>query len=1534
MKKSTRIISMILVLLTVVGLLPISLFAVGESDTGGSIQASALPDAVKGKGGIADKTTYSKLLASGISADDIIFYSDFNDRTVGKASDFAYSGSPLYVVNKDDSLQWTNVDEAGTDKAATFTKATSGQLYLNVRNKGVAVTTEQLAKDNNIPGDKGFVFQADFKRGDKLMSGTLFHIIERITASPNGASLVCVDVSGNLYAGGSASGEVIGCLSKDLFTTITVYVEPESDKYWIYVNGVNVNEDGYKLTFYNELTTPFYLSDARIYQLNPANGLGENAMSVDNLQLYYVGDDFTSDDYLGLSSDKEGFVTDGTGIRYYHNGTLLGKGTYNVDGLQYTFDSNGHLVTKTVTSVVNLSGDLDTKSRSTEDIKNAIVGGTLLARNMNILRDGYTYEWAANTYGKALSLPTTVADWSEYDALEFSIYSDGVKQLFTYLQVVNSVKKTSSGDSYYGRYIFFGDTAVTAYDKDGKNKKTHAAGFGYEGWYNLTLDLSSFSQNRYAGWTDMNTIAFSTSGWELATGYDSTGKTPVINTENSALNFAAINLVKYEVVKDLSDYVTMIDGQLVPMFGQVGFKKIGDVNVYYDPQTQTLVRNTTKWLIEEDKAYTFDAYGKGTPANGFYVQGGHTYYAVDGVLKIENFELSGKTYKVNGNGSIVGVYGETYADWTPYAEYEAWAHTGSSYLFSEDFTAYKDKIYDNRGGSGTFPTSGSYYLGTALKYTGARMVTESDGNVYFEFGNHYEYVDPYISFWFPKNTSNSVVFDFDVKLGDNWNAECSLFQPISNADAATGAERLFGGGMRINREGYIYADGASGELLYKLSSDTFTRISLVIDPTARSYSVYANGVKIFKKTNYAGEKSKNVEELRMFQFTTMRDKSSICIDNLYVYAGTAPEKVAETQTLRNGKVTENGVTRLYNNGVMLTEYQGDDYYSPLNGMLIAHANMNGTFSSKLYKNGELVTEVGFHEIDGIAYYVKDKSGAVYVDTDKMVMIDGDYYVFGADGAVRTVLVTKSTTLIDLDDFANQSGLEIAYDTENGYHLKFKNGLNATTYYYDKETNYEAGKNLKQYLELTIYAPGEFNETDLQFIFGRQTRYYGVKKSGDNWVLTGDYKLNLDSYANATGCTVEKTDTFVENLSYDGMITVGGYVYEIQKDGAATGEYYIYYFGTDKKYNTRWSYNYLPTSVIKLDELGEGWHTITVDITGLGTTFLRHQDFFQLNISGWDINKTQSWNTSGAKDQVYEDLDKCDFRFGELKVYTVGACVDYSTVTKAGWTEGNTHYFDKSGNVLTGAQKIGDFYYDFAKDGVCNGKLTGTVAIGEYVLGDDGKYTFVNKNKMVVEGVLLVADEGQDETIKEFGDKIYVIDSNDELISDKLIEHKDKYYYLDENGEGSLANGFITSGEGDEAKEKFYTEGELGNGELVVNEGTGEKMFFEEGEGTGALVVDDDGMVVYGDDGRYDQKTDRPVLITLKIAAPEADEKVVKFYHMSGKGYKYALAEIEGYTVKIKINGEDADKIEIASVTADTTISVTYEANETNTEAEQ
>lgn len=1541
MKKSTRIISMLLVLITVIGLLPLSLFAVGEKAAVGSeITAAEMPEAVKGKGGIADKTTLDKILRSGyVAEEDVIMFANFNGLTAGKAngetmaqqsdknSDFFGSENTKVVVKGGSGSpawkQLANGDIALSFSDGVATSSGNRDVYFDIVNKGLA--SNGLENCLALPADRSFVFQMDVKRGEKLMECAGFiSAVERSGGGPNGVRLVGVDTAGRLYVSGDSS-ITLGYLSKDVFTTITVYVDPGENgvggRYWVYINGVLVSEEGYAFGYNG--SNPFRLNAFRIYQVhftmnsgNTADSgnqeLSADAITFDNLQSYYVADSFKPEYFVGLDNAGDRFVQGEEGIRFYKDGALLGKGTFELDGFDYTFNDNGYLVTKNLTPVVDMYGMLDVIANNGDTIYKTVsdnVNITMLARSTSVLKDGFTYEWFSNKSGRTLILPTTLLDWSDYDALEISLWTNEVEQLFTYLSLMSPTPQKAF--AYYGKYVYFGDTAVTAYKSNG-NPVNHGVGLGIENWYNLTVDFDGLSGSvTGTTWANIPEIRFNTVGWNLDAKFQSDKKTLAINTKDVSVHFSGFNLVKYEVVENLGDVLTEIDGKLVPSFGQIGFKEVDGLSLYYDPYSQKLVKNTTKWIAEQNMGYTFDENGVGTLANGFHVIGGDSYHFVDGVMATVDFELEGKTYKVDGNGVIRGIYGENYADWTPYAAYDGAAHdANATYITSIDFQSYAGNVYDNRGANGALSiTSGSSKLNCVIKSTGARMVTEADGNVYMEFGNYYDSVDPYLNLDVTAaKPKTSTVFEFDLKLGETWNATASLFALISAADSSvSGSARVNTGGLQINPQGYVYR--TEGQNLFKLSSEEFTRVSVVVDPTAKTYSVYANGVCVYTNSKYTSDsRVVNIGEFRMLQFVVKNDVSSICIDNFYVYAGNAPQKTVAA-TLRNGAVEENGTERFYNNGVMMSGEQNGAYYSPINGVRIAPENMNGSFGKKLYKNGELVTELGFNEVDGKLYYVSATDGSVY--HTNMYVIDGNLYFFNADGSLNVSIASKEEELVSVQNFVNalSDRLEVGYDS-TGAHVKFKNGvMHETRYYFDKPQNLLT----KKYLEIDVYIPEEYNEVDFQFIYGTTNRYYGIKRTESAGKVT--YALNneiaYEHVLKAEGYKFVDETSANQKFTYDKISIEGKVLKQVDKDGNPTGKYYVF---------KKWDYNCMPSEILKLDEMTPGWNTVRVELPSASDKAygqLKNVDFFQLNIAGWGMNTTRDWNTTGKDSFIYPDADKCDFRFSALRVGTYDACVDYSVIANAGFAEDGS-YVGVNGEKLTGIQNIDGVWYVFSDKGEYEGTLNGLHKV-EYYEYTEGTYVLRMENRVFVDGVMQLAKTDDGNLVVQIDEKVYLTNKDGLLVKNEIVQNdKDQYFFIDGDGEGTIANGF-------EADDKFYVDGYLGNGELTVDGDTEEKMYFKDGDGKSAYVVKEDGMVVYGEDGKQVEIKNLPVLITLKITKPGETETVLSFYQSYGKNFKYVPAEIDGYVAVITVNGVEADAIELDSVTENTEIVITYGA---------
>lgn len=247
MKKSTRIISVLLALITVVGLLPLSLFAASE--------AKSSTDITK------------HLDEAGIPEDDIIFASDLNALTntnlsttqdanayftsnIGGVSD---SLTKLYVshagkTNGSHLITWKNNEDNKYLSVGTLESAKAVQSYIDLYNRGA--NSYDTAKSSGLAdkveaeikeGNK-FVFSIDIKlENAAFVDGQqLFTMYSKITGNATkAAALVKLSSDGQLKAINSNTGFF---LSADEWTTVSIAVDMSAKKFDIYVNYQLANE--------------------------------------------------------------------------------------------------------------------------------------------------------------------------------------------------------------------------------------------------------------------------------------------------------------------------------------------------------------------------------------------------------------------------------------------------------------------------------------------------------------------------------------------------------------------------------------------------------------------------------------------------------------------------------------------------------------------------------------------------------------------------------------------------------------------------------------------------------------------------------------------------------------------------------------------------------------------------------------------------------------------------------------------------------------------------------------------------------------------------------------------------------------------------------------------------------------------------------------------------------------------------------------------------------------------------------------------
>ncbi len=293
-----RLLALVLTVLMTVGVLPFSVFAVGdEVNTNGKLDTeNALFRAPTG-----DQIS-QKL------GEDLLYYNSFDSYTDGLKAWTTYStggegvGS---VIPGGSGVVILPVDDGNDGLAMQYQGGV--QMYF-AWNYG-----KRSEQDTALSG-KSFTFSADFKLGEDLKQGNLICLqssvqgsdIVHFTAIP-----VWVDAAGNLYNGqvtstitGSKSNKSItegtlwqqndinvegatfltadkkiGALSADKFTNVAVSVDVAKNSYTIYIDGIAVAENQ---TFASEAMLEYYkaVDKQNNDTIDYANGFGVTAISL------------------------------------------------------------------------------------------------------------------------------------------------------------------------------------------------------------------------------------------------------------------------------------------------------------------------------------------------------------------------------------------------------------------------------------------------------------------------------------------------------------------------------------------------------------------------------------------------------------------------------------------------------------------------------------------------------------------------------------------------------------------------------------------------------------------------------------------------------------------------------------------------------------------------------------------------------------------------------------------------------------------------------------------------------------------------------------------------------------------------------------------------------------------------------------------------------------------------------------------------------------------------------------------------------
>ena len=257
MKKKTRVLALVLMVLMLVGMLPISIFAL---DPIAEIEQAKAEDLTISE--IKEAFAEQKLtLGAYYTFDDM---TDLGTPT--ESWEYSYNEKADTEYRYNDGISSLNL--ADHKKAFSIVTEENGNKALYLGNAVFADPdnpqngVDYIANLENFVAMSGFdqsgdmsqdiFLSVDLKMGGEKISGpiSLFNIIYRYNLKETGAGsgpksipLVSVDTDGTLYIGGSeCKGDSIGKLSSEEYTRIAFSTDRATNKYYVFINGLIINE--------------------------------------------------------------------------------------------------------------------------------------------------------------------------------------------------------------------------------------------------------------------------------------------------------------------------------------------------------------------------------------------------------------------------------------------------------------------------------------------------------------------------------------------------------------------------------------------------------------------------------------------------------------------------------------------------------------------------------------------------------------------------------------------------------------------------------------------------------------------------------------------------------------------------------------------------------------------------------------------------------------------------------------------------------------------------------------------------------------------------------------------------------------------------------------------------------------------------------------------------------------------------------------------------------------------------------------------
>lgn len=1343
MRKSTRLVSLLLVLLMLVGMMPLALFATDEVNDGGAGEAVA---GIYHDGKPVGLPTDDQLKAAGVINKLRVDLNSFTISEVGGITDATNTGS----------LGFT--DSAG---ALNYTKEADGNIAVlmgkgTVSSNGSRIQAYPQANLGGKTNGNDFVFQMDVKlTADTPVSGSLMTAMSRVAASyPVSVGLVSLGAGGVLTDG---AGHRVGTLNSGTYTTVAVKVDLTQNKYWIYVNGVcqypegvtflsatTVKEfqdylDGKKLDGKNNVipitatdtekygfaagdtfeVTKYWLEGIRILQSavqkpGDVKLLPVNSILMDNFALYYKatgnGIDYVNEFEAGADEITDAFVSENGAFYYVRDGIRLSDGTFAVEGgstFKFARDGKVLSVEKRTSLVDFVKQFTDPKTNKKYAYDGNSHGTGLYLAQYPINSD--TYMYVGNGAGMTCTLTRNTAlsavdALNYYDTAELNVYTDEVQEnTFFYLNV--TYKDPTGGSARPRiRYEFnLSDGAITGYNSSGSSKVLGggtALAAPVDGWASVrsakvikengVIDIAEDKLEIIAIYANMSGVGDTT--YNL----DENGN---VMLNNSTFAFTAINLVKFG---DPATSLDEING--------------GGWTTVYDPSADTAATyyyatwksEYVKDAVIEDKGvgYAFDAEGKliGYADGVHTVQDGKTYLYMNGVKAIGGSDgkvtYKGVTYKVYGDGVVSTAtvlpffdYGYVYDN--PYSN----CTNGDSVDYISNYTFDDLKIngketgfygiFNEAGYTGTGLTTVYGNLNLAHKFSSFELLYKEGSTTdkalrLHNWGNHYH--DAYVNYSITPETQ--LVLEYDIKLGTDWDTTASMMQLISRYTKAD----IFDAVARVDATGIVYIEDSKYTRLVKLSTEEYTHISYALE---------------VRDTGKTAEVELDNETKNVSLYDVYAD--------IYV---NGVKLIDEMLVVDDQYVPDMKEFRMFQYGNANTGSIYLDNFRVYSAAEPAYVAKDVQLKNGFVKEGNIVR----YYTDGIMTF------NTAFEVPEIGSMDEELLTYKAD-ANGVVSANNGIKYVPLEKFGETAGflntggtrVEYGYEGYNGNVLVRDQLIGYEFLFFGEDTDASSYDRLLVDIYLPEgrdYKTGELTgkpaDSYLNFVVGENERFYPLTLNPD-----GTYSYDPNNFVTSGIGRIKENG---------GYVTVSA----TSSDGKKVSGH-LSYNGNDRTqpYLRTWIYD---QKGVDLATLNVGWNTVEFKFDPK-----KQVDKIQISHSGWEssTNAKKPWyhdDSNNAKDILYFEKANGDvsypFAIANLRFVDNG----FGVTETPGWNSTETEY-NYMNEALTGLHRIDGLYYNFDNNGVL---ADGLIDVPSYIY-QSGKLLPVTVKREFVEGKLLTID---------------------------------------------------------------------------------------------------------------------------------------------------------------------------------------------------